>query len=248
MVDKDNLYTYLDNTNNLAIHLFQGEELVRELLTTHGVSELAKPLIKDLILSLQSLVVFLKEEESLGVYIDCSSPDLHFKLESSAMGSTRILILPENYNEAGKELTGTCQLTKFSPPDNIPYTSLINFENKTSAEILNQIFTQSYQMESHFIFQNEYNFILVHQLPGSEMSLNIKEYIQTTDFALDDSTKFQFLDSKKIKFRCNCNKERFISRINSLSNKDELLNECPLEIKCDYCKKEYLVEAKDLTA
>ncbi len=247
MVQKDNLYTYLDNIHNLAIHLFKGEEFVTELLATHGVSAEAQPLVKELILSLQSLIVFLKDKESLGVYIDSHDPKFTFKLESNGHGHSRILILPENFNDLKKVLSGNCQLTKFSPPENIPYTSLIDFKNKQAYEILNDIFNQSYQMDTYFVFKDEYDFLLIHKLPGSDDDLKLEEFVKNNIFDLDNADKFQFLSSKKVSFQCNCSKERFIQRIKSLSNKQELINEAPLEIKCDYCKKEYSLSAKDLT-
>ncbi len=56
------------------------------------------------------------------------------------------------------------------------------------------------------------------------------------------------LEEKKVYYHCDCSKERFMRNLLTLPKKDleELAQEEKLEIKCEFCSKDYIIERSDI--
>lgn len=61
-------------------------------------------------------------------------------------------------------------------------------------------------------------------------------------------TDAEVLETKTVKYECDCSKERFMANILALPRKDidELALEDSLEIKCEFCDKVYNIDSNDL--
>ena len=61
-------------------------------------------------------------------------------------------------------------------------------------------------------------------------------------------TDAKVLETRKIKYQCDCSKERFMANILALPRKDidELALEDSIEIKCEFCDKLYKIDKNDL--
>jgi len=58
----------------------------------------------------------------------------------------------------------------------------------------------------------------------------------------------EILEEKQIRYECDCSRERFMASLLVLPNKDlyELSKEEAIEIKCEFCNKEYKFDKKDI--
>ena len=56
------------------------------------------------------------------------------------------------------------------------------------------------------------------------------------------------LEEKKVVYKCDCSKERFMRNILALPKKDieELALENKIEIKCEFCNKDYIIDKDDI--
>ena len=58
----------------------------------------------------------------------------------------------------------------------------------------------------------------------------------------------EILEERYIRYECNCSRERFMSSLLTLPKKDlkEIAEEDSIEIKCEFCNKEYKFDKKDI--
>lgn len=58
----------------------------------------------------------------------------------------------------------------------------------------------------------------------------------------------KILEEKEVCYRCDCSKERFMANLLTLPKKDllEVLSDEKIEIKCEFCEKNYVYDAKDI--
>ena len=56
------------------------------------------------------------------------------------------------------------------------------------------------------------------------------------------------LEEEEVRFNCDCSKERFLRNLLTLPREDieELTNEKKIEIKCEFCEKEYAYDDEDI--
>jgi molecular chaperone Hsp33 len=138
---------------------------------------------------------------------------------------------------------------------------------------MNQILNESYQTNSEVIIGKQSDqSILVTKLPplnGNVLvdeTVSRKDYIQKNqqffhdvfEMASDDIEKIvakfedhglAYLGSRQLDFFCPCSQERMVLNLRGLYSHDinELFQEKDtLEIKCDYCRKEYHVSKADV--
>ena len=76
--------------------------------------------------------------------------------------------------------------------------------------------------------------------------LNKNDSLEDYLYSLFDDA--QILQKKNVSYKCDCSKERFMANILALPKKDieELVLQDKLEIKCEFCDKNYVIDKDDL--
>ena len=272
MLAVSRLYSFLDHKNGVNLHFLEGQKLIHDLVLLHPMQGNGFAYFRDTFLGLMPIVFFLKPGESLGIYIDSEDPYFRLKIETNSAGHTRTLLLPENFNVFPNKVTGKVRISKIAS-SSTPYTSMLELRDVHSEEIMNQILNESYQTNSEVIIGRQSDqSILVTKLPplnGNVLvdeTVSRKEYIQKNqqffhdvfEMASDDIEKIvakfedhglAYLGSRQLDFFCPCSQERMVLNLRGLYSHDinELFHENDtLEIKCDYCRKEYHVSKADV--
>ena len=60
--------------------------------------------------------------------------------------------------------------------------------------------------------------------------------------------KSEVLEEKEVRFNCECSKEKFLANLLTLPKKDleEISKDNHIEIKCEFCGKEYTYDKEDI--
>lgn len=267
MLNESRLFSFFDNNHNFTVHFLEGQKLIHDIAVIHKLEKEGFLFYRDILLSFQPMISFLKPREGFGIYIDSSSPQFSFKIETNESGLTRSLIMPESFSLFPETISGQCRISKILPENPTPYTSIIEVNNARIDQIANEILTSSYQMNATVSLANSSDqSMLISKLPsvGGEKTKIKKEYsledyqneyadkFQTIyNKALNNENdiikcftdlNFQYLSSKEVKFHCGCSKDRFIVSILSLQNssiEDVFEDESEISVRCDYCGKNY---------
>jgi molecular chaperone Hsp33 len=266
MLATSRLYSFLDHEKGFNINFFEGQKIIHDLALLHPMQGSGFAYFRDTFLGLLPIIYFLKPGESLGLYIDSEEPYFRLKIETNNAGHTRTLLLPEEFNLFPMKISGKARITKIFPGQKSPYTSMIELLDVETKDVINQIFTDSYQTSSEVIVSEVSDqSVMVTKLPSLNVNSNIdetltrKEYIKkhsaffhdVFEFATDDIEQivktfedrgFAYLGSRQISLFCPCSKDRMVLNLRSLygSDMENLFDEKGMvEIKCDYCRKKY---------
>lgn len=269
MLPISRLYSFIDQTEGFTIHFLEGQQLIQEIAITHKLNGEGFHFFRDVILSTQQLLAYLKPDEGLGIYIDSELPYFRFKIEMNYLGEMRTLLLPEELNEFPQKISGQCRLVKTTPTEKNPYTSIIKLHDTPLNEIMNQLLRNSYQLKSQIFLSDESDqSLMISKLPAIDVNrvqtnytLSVDEYWlkykkdflsflaeHLTDYAkiqdFFESKNILLLSTKEVRFKCSCSKERMESGLWSLvksSGIDHIFaqDEDTIETKCDYCQKTY---------
>jgi len=272
MLANSRLYSFLDHKNGVNLHFLEGQKFIHDLVLLHPMAGNGFAYFRDTLLGLMPIIFFLKPAESLGMYIDSEEPYFRLKIETNSAGHTRTLLLPESFNQFPDKITGKMRITKITH-NATPYTSMIDLNGLGTKEIINQVLTESYQTNSEVIVSTQSDqSIMVTKLPPINVNSNVDETISRKDYikknqkffqdifdmALDDIEKIvekfeqnglAYLGSRQIDYFCPCSQERMVLNLRGLYSKDldELFTEKDtVDIKCDYCRKEYVISKADL--
>jgi molecular chaperone Hsp33 len=273
MLATSRLYSFLDHKNGFNINFLEGQKLIHDLVLLHPMQGQGFSYFRDTFLGLMPIVFFLKPGENLGIYIDSESPYFRLKIETNSSGHTRTLLLPEEFNTFPDKITGNIRITKIFTNNKSPYTSMLELKGVDSSEVMNHILCESYQTNSEVIVATQSDqAIMVTKLPPLnsntvvDESVSRKEYIKKNQaffhemFAqgTDDIEKIvktfedhglSYLGSRQISFFCPCSEERMVLNLRGLYSGDInslFENKDTLEIKCDYCRKEYHIAKSDV--
>jgi molecular chaperone Hsp33 len=273
MLEVSRLYSFLDYKNGFNIHFLEGQKFIHDLALIHQVQGSGFAYFRDIILGVMPAIFFLKPGENLGIYIDSEEPYFRLKIETTYTGHTRTLLLPEEFNQFPMALTGKARVTKSFANDKSPYTSIINLNKLETKEVLNQIFTESYQTDSEVIVANMCDqSLMITKLPAVNVNLVNNESLTREAFikknnsffkdvfenAFTDIEKivktfedqgFAYLGSRQINYFCPCSKDRMVRNLLGLYGNDHnaiFEGKDSLEIKCDYCNKIYKITGPDL--
>jgi molecular chaperone Hsp33 len=272
MLANSRLYSFLDHKNGVNLHFLEGQKLIHDLVLLHPMPGQGFAYFRDTLLGLMPIIFFLKPGESLGIYIDSEEPYFRLKIETNSAGHTRTLLLPENFDQFPEKITGKIRITKISN-SGTPYTSMLELKDLNTKEVINQVLKESYQTNSEVIVSHQSDqSIMVTKLPPINVNKNIDETISRNEYiknnhqffndvfemALDDIEKIvkkfednelAYLGSRQISYFCPCSQERMVLNLRGLYSNDleELFSEKDtVDIKCDYCRKEYVVSKADL--
>lgn len=271
MLAESRIYSFIDQKEGFTLHFFDGQKVINDLALAQNVQGEGFHFFRDATLSLQHLVNFLKPGEGFGVYIDSEEPYFRLKLEMSDQGQMRALLLPEDMKIFPQKMTGILRTVKLLPGEKNPYTSMINFNNESFNDITNKLFKESYQFESviHISDISDQSIMLL-KLPSINVNkvetnyrFSANEYYLQKKLEINnifanheanyseiqehfEKIGLNYLGSKEIKFKCNCSKDRMIQGLWSLIKASGIENvfhadETEITTKCDYCKKDYII-------
>jgi len=271
MLPESRLYSFIDQKDGFTLHFLEGQKLIQDLAIIHSNRGGGFHYFRDAILSIQLMISYLKPGEGLGIYIDSEDPYFRLKVEMSEQGQMRTLLLPEEFSEFPKSITGRCRVVKTMPNEAHPYTSIIELKNVNFHEVVNTILKESYQFNSEiFISEDSDQSVMIMKLPSininrvkTDYHLSVSEYWQkhqdfigelfkqhTSEYDIIQShlekLGLLFLGSREIKFKCHCSRERMVQGLWSIiktSGIDQIFleGEADIETKCDYCKTNYLI-------
>lgn len=275
MLPESRLYSFIDSGKKYALRFLEGQKLISDLATIHPIQSKGFSYFRDLVLSSQPLVAFLKGKEHFGFYIESKTPEFLFKIETNQLGLVRCLLLPENFNKFPSHLNGIARVVKISPQQKTPYQSIVELRNTPLHSVMNQVLAQSYQIQAVILISEKSDqSIMLHQLPSLDpnsqtfestegleacMDTHRSGFLEIFEKSMTDSETiqhefaslgFQLLAGKDIKFQCNCSKEDMVQKILTLSKEDQdqlfELGETTLEVVCEYCKTKRLISKDDL--
>ena len=273
MLAVSRLYSFLDHKNGFNINFLEGQKFIHDLALLHPMKGSGFAYFRDTLLGLMPMIFFLKPGESLGIYIDSEDPYFRLKIETNSAGHTRTLLLPEEFNSFPMEVRGQVRVSKIFSNNSVPYTSMIELKDVPSKDVINKVLAESYQTDSEIIVgEISDQSIMVTRLPPLNIKNNLietparKEYIkkhshffqEVFETASDDIEKivkmfedrgFAYLASRQISLYCPCSHDRMVLNLKGLysADKDELFVEKDeVEIKCDYCKKLYVIKKNEL--
>lgn len=272
MLAVSRLYSFLDHKSGVNLHFLEGQKLIHDLVLLHPMKGNGFAYFRDTFLGLMPIIFFLKPGESLGIYIDSQEPYFRLKIETNSAGHTRTLLLPEDFDLFPDKITGQIRITKIVT-NGAPYTSMLELKDVSTKEVINKVLGDSYQTNSEVIVsQQSDQSIMVTKLPPINVNTSIdetvsrKEYIlknqiffnEVFDMATDDIEKIvkkfedndlSYLGSRQVSFFCPCTQERMVLNLRGLysADIDELFTDKDtLEIKCDYCRKQYHITKADV--
>lgn len=274
MLKTSRLYSFLDMKNGFALHFLDGQKLIHDLALIHGLNGQGFAYFRDMVLSSLPMISFLKPGESLGLYIDSEDPYFRLKIETSFTGHTRTLLLPEDFNQFPMKLTGKARVAKQFPGGRPPYTSVVEFEDTLTKEVINQVLQKSYQANSELFVSeaSDQSFLLIKlppinvDLQTSDETPNLEEYLKSHKTFFHnifdehhndvegvvrafERSDLAYLSSRQVELFCPCSKERMVDNMRMIYAQDpeSLFNgEAHLEAKCDYCKKLYSISRDDM--
>ena len=278
MLPESRLYSFIDQKDGFTLHFLEGQKLIQDLAIIHTNRGGGFHYFRDAILSIQLMISYLKPGEGLGIYIDSEEPYFRLKVEMSEQGQMRTLLLPEDFHEFPKSITGRCRVVKTMPNEAHPYTSIIELNNVNFHEVVNTILKESYQFNSEiFISEESDQSVMIMKLPSininkikTDYHLSVLEYWKMHEQYISELFKqhtseydiiqshleklgLLFLGSREIKFKCHCSRERMVQGLWSIaktSGLDQIFlpGETEIETKCDYCKTSYLILKKEFTS
>ena len=271
-MEKCHQYQFLNNINGFSFSLIKGAPLITQIDAIHNIGPHAKDFYNRTVLSSMQMVNFLKPQESLGFYIDSEEPYYRFKVEMSAEGMLRTLLLPEEFSDYPTEFTGKCRIHK-TIVGKSPYTSVLEFEKLELDEIINQVMEQSYQTNSRILMsKDKQSSLMVTLLPPTNIDSKLEELdpltmekalsnyqdffqdILNNDYTQADLEKLaekqgaHYLGSKEMNFHCPCSKDRMIENLYTLTEEDRnhvFAENDPVEIRCDYCNTIYHIGSEE---
>lgn len=276
MLETSRLYSFLDSKSGFAVHFLDGQRLIHDLALIHDIKGPAFAYLRDAFLGFMPMISFLKPGENLGIYIDSEDPYFRFKIETSHGGQTRTLLLPENFNQFPLKISGNVRVAKQFPGNKAPYTSIIEFTEADSKDLINQIIRESYQVTAEVIVsENADQSLLVIKLPPINVNQqnlidetpSLKSYIKKHQHFFHDifdehhsdvqkvvsafeEGPYAYLSSRQVSLTCPCSKEHMVHNLRMLysADLDHLFAEGdPISVKCDYCKKNYEISRLEIS-
>jgi molecular chaperone Hsp33 len=263
------LYTFIDDAREYILYFLEGQKLIQDLALVHPIRRAGFSYFRDVVLSVQPMVALLKAGEQFGFYIDSAEPFFRLKIETAHHGTTRCMLLPEEFQEFPESLRGLVRLHKLFP-SSPPYESVLKVEGLPLREIVNRVLDDSYQVHcAMMLSQVSDQSLMLHQLPpmpGSDAYEFSPEAVRArreefrealgSIFARamhepDDleqafaSIGFRRLADRPMRFFCGCTRERMIENLQPLYQQHGaglFESDGTLEVVCEYCKSRYIVK------
>ncbi len=259
------LYTFIDEPREYALYFLEGQKLIQDLALVHPIQGHGFAYFRETVLSVQPMIALLKGGEQLGFYLDSHRPDFRLKIETSHAGSTRCMLLPEEFRKFPAAMHGLVRVLKLFPNNRPPYESVIEIDGLALRQVVNRVLTDSYQVDCAIEISNiSDQSLMLHQLPMlrgrdenpgavKQRRAGIRDRVQDlfaqalTDPARIDeafsAVGFRLLAHRPVRFECRCSRERMLAHLIPIYRKegDSLFepDSETLEIRCEYCKSTY---------
>ena len=163
------LYTFVDAGVENAVFFLEGQQLILDLARIHPVVGSGFAYFRDVVLSLQPLLAFLKRGEQIGLYIDSEEPMFRLKIESSFIGHTRCSLMPEGFQEFPEAVVGVARVVKLFPDQRPSYSSAVRLDGLSLGESVNQVLRASYQVASVVLVAGASDqSAMIHRLPSTD--------------------------------------------------------------------------------
>ena len=268
------LYTFIDSAREFAIYFLEGQQLIHELALLHDVRGAGFNYFRDVVLSVQPMIAFLKHGEQCGFYIDSEAPYFRLKLETTHAGQTRCMLLPDAFQEFPEAMEGLVRVQKlFANARRPPYESVLAIPGLPLRDVVNLVLRDSYQQNSTVLLSRTSDqSVLLHQLPPLKDEYEYsQEAVEAMRAKIRDDVEalfegsptepedvvnafsqigYRFLASRPVRFHCNCSRERVLAGIESIWRREgEALFEAgksSVDVTCEYCKTTYRVERSEL--
>jgi len=269
------LHTFVDGARAFTLHFLEGQRLIRDLALLHGVQGPGFAYFRDVVLSVQPMIAYLKRGEQLGFYIDSERPWFRLKIEASWHGDTRCTIVPDRFREFPEEMHGIVRVQKLFPHNRVPYTSVLRIDGLPLRAIVNRVLDESYQVHSAVVVSDTSDqSVLLHRLPSAKpgedpddadedvrrrreqiagaLDAIFSRGLQDTGRVAEAFTEIGFepLADRVIRFHCNCSRDRMLRNL-ALVARDDLSvlfdpGQRTLEVTCEYCKSRYEVRRDEV--
>jgi molecular chaperone Hsp33 len=276
LTPESRLYTLIDDSREFALYFLEGQRLIQDMALLHPIRRTGFAYFRDVVLSVQPMIAFLKHGEQFGFYIDSAEPYFRLKIETAHHGTTRCMLLPENFQEFPEAMRGLVRVHKLFP-DSPPYESVLKVEGLPLREIVNRVLDDSYQVNCAMMLSEVSDqSVLLHQLPPmpgkdeyefspqavrsrrEEIRSSVREIFaralhrrQQIDEAFAE-IGFRLLAHRPMRFRCSCSRTRMIENLQPVYQQEgESLFDAgadDLEVVCEYCKSRYRVSRKELSS
>ncbi len=270
------LLTFIDEARIFALYFLEGQRLIRDLALIHPVQGAGFAYFREVVLSVQPMIALLKGREQLGFYLDSEAPYFRLKLETGHQGSSRCMLLPEDFHEFPEHLTGTVRVQKLFNDNRKPYQSILEARELPLREVINQVLRESYQVNSVVtVSPHSDQSVMLHQLPPlpndpdeyeyspealeqrrQELAKGIEDVFAqalTGSQALATALQplgFRLLAERTVTFACPCSRDQMIRNIHLVyAGEHKSLfepGEDHLEVTCEYCKTRYEISRMDL--
>lgn len=275
MLPASRLLSFINHQSGFTVSFLEGSRLIHDLALLHAENVKGFSYLRDFTLLGELLSSYLKHGESMGIFIDCENPYLRLKLEISSIGKSRTLLLPEELDSIPESINGYCRLVKSNPHRAEPYTSFIKVENLKLSEAISLALKKSFQVDSLVLAsETSDQSLMLSRLPDIQVDKENRADRPTTQqffkeiesevkeiFALATSDEglllqrfkdleFDYISGLDMELSCNCEKDRMVSGIASLAHSESLdgifEKDSSIEVKCDYCKKRYLIKRTEV--
>ena len=267
------LYTFIDDARECALYFLEGQRLIQDVALVHPIRRSGFAYFRDVLLSVQPMIAFLKAGEQFGFYIDSSEPYFRLKIETAHHGTTRCTLMPEEFAEFPEAMHGLVRVHKLYPK-HPPYESVLRAGGLPLREIVNRVLEDSYQVNAAMLLSEVSDqSVLLHQLPPlphrdeyeySPQAVRARrERIRESvcrifahAFHAQDSIEqafaaigFRLLAHRPMRFHCGCTKERMITNLQPVYQQEgpALFGaDHQLEVVCEYCKTAYAITRREV--
>lgn len=270
MLNKSQLYTFIDHDKKFALYFLEGQKLIHDLVLTHHLNHGGFSYFRSTVLSVQLMLGLLKHGEYFCFYIDSETPYFRLKIEMNTQGLMRGMMYSDELKDTPDTISGKIRIVKFQPNAEMPYQSTIDLNQVSIDEIMNQVLSRSYQIKSQiFVSGRSDQSIMLHQLPltvreePSDLEVAFERYIEPLKEIMSkgltekasicqefESVGFNFLASQTVEFKCGCSKQQMIDNIIKFlksSNEDLFSPDRPfIEVTCEYCKHSYRITKNEV--
>lgn len=271
MLPESRLYTFLDNANDVTLHFFEAQKLIQDLALLHNLKGKGFAYFRQVVLTIEPLISLLKAGEMFGFYIDSDEPSFRLKIEANFEGHTRSILVPEEFDEFPRQVTGFARMVKVVKHEREPYSSIVKLEQTGLDDIVNLVLKDSYQIKSHVVVAEQSDqsimFTKLPPLKNVAPTPQLDVYIAKQRAALDaifekaptdqqdivaaiSGIGGKFLGVREIKLRCDCSKDRMIAALRPLYFQDptHLFDEGQrsVDARCDYCKTTFVITREEL--
>ena len=107
------IYTCVDESRSYALHFLEGQKLVQDMALMHQLYGSGFAFFRKICLTVQPMLCLLKQGEYFGFYLDSDEPYFRLKIELTAGGAIRAMLLPEGFQEFPEKVSGTMRLKQF---------------------------------------------------------------------------------------------------------------------------------------